>query len=86
MGALATSRAFGDTGLKKYGVSAEPDFVRHSITANNPAAFMVRSKIAINTSDEMNRESNGSFTGACNGWYHFSNDGPGNHRLCKYLE
>ncbi|CAO3676371.1 unnamed protein product [Umbelopsis ramanniana] len=41
LGSLATSRAFGDTGLKRYGVSAEPDFVRHSITANNPAAFMV---------------------------------------------
>ncbi|KAI9289281.1 phosphatase 2C-like domain-containing protein [Umbelopsis sp. AD052] len=27
LGSLATSRAFGDTGLKRYGVSAEPDFV-----------------------------------------------------------
>jgi protein phosphatase PTC6 len=41
LGALATSRAFGDTGLKRYGVSAEPDFVRHSVGSSNPAAFMV---------------------------------------------
>ena len=86
LGALATSRAFGDTALKKYGVSAEPDFVRHSITANNPAAFMVRSKIAMNTTNVMNQKSNGSLIGACNGWYNISNDGPGNHRLCKYLK
>jgi len=41
LGTLATSRAFGDAGLKRYGVSAEPDFVRHTINTNNPAAFMV---------------------------------------------
>ena len=41
LGTLATSRAFGDTSLKRYGVSAEPDFVRQSISACNPAAFMV---------------------------------------------
>jgi protein phosphatase PTC6 len=41
MGMLATSRAFGDAKLKRYGVSAEPDIVRHKITKENPAAFMV---------------------------------------------
>ncbi|CAO3596968.1 unnamed protein product [Absidia cylindrospora] len=38
---LATSRAFGDAKLKRYGVSAEPDVIRHTITKDNPAAFMV---------------------------------------------
>lgn len=42
MGMLATSRAFGDAKLKRYGVSAEPDIVRYKITKENPAAFMVR--------------------------------------------
>lgn len=41
MGMLATSRAFGDAKLKRYGVSAEPDIVRYKITKENPAAFMV---------------------------------------------
>ncbi|RCI02668.1 hypothetical protein CU098_007412 [Rhizopus stolonifer] len=41
MGMLATSRAFGDAKLKKYGVSAEPDVVRYKIRKANPAAFMV---------------------------------------------
>jgi serine/threonine protein phosphatase PrpC len=41
MGMLATSRAFGDAKLKRYGVSAEPDIVRYKITKDNPAAFMV---------------------------------------------
>ncbi|KAI8876432.1 protein serine/threonine phosphatase 2C [Backusella circina FSU 941] len=41
MGMLATSRAFGDAKLKRYGVSAEPDVVRYKITKENPAAFMV---------------------------------------------
>lgn len=41
MGMLATSRAFGDSKLKKYGVSAEPDLVRYTIDTQNPAAFMV---------------------------------------------
>ncbi|KAG2186235.1 hypothetical protein INT43_002673 [Umbelopsis isabellina] len=41
LGTLATSRAFGDSQLKRFGVSAEPDFVRHSFNSNNPAAFMV---------------------------------------------
>lgn len=39
---LATSRAFGDAKLKRFGVSAEPDIIRHKITKDNPAAFMVR--------------------------------------------
>lgn len=38
---LATSRAFGDAKLKRYGVSAEPDIVRYTISKSNPAAFMV---------------------------------------------
>lgn len=42
LGMLATSRAFGDAKLKRYGVSAEPDVVRHSIRKDNPAAFLVR--------------------------------------------
>lgn len=42
MGMLATSRAFGDAKLKKYGVSAEPDIVRYRIRQKNPAAFMVK--------------------------------------------
>lgn len=41
MGMLATSRAFGDAKLKRYGVSAEPDIVRHKIRSSNPAAFIV---------------------------------------------
>ncbi|ORE21162.1 protein serine/threonine phosphatase 2C [Rhizopus microsporus] len=41
MGMLATSRAFGDAKLKKYGVSSEPDIVRYRIRQKNPAAFMV---------------------------------------------
>ncbi|KAI8983655.1 phosphatase 2C-like domain-containing protein [Pilobolus umbonatus] len=41
MGMLATSRAFGDAKLKRYGVSAEPDTVRYEINQHNPAAFMV---------------------------------------------
>ncbi|RCH92786.1 hypothetical protein CU098_009874 [Rhizopus stolonifer] len=41
MGMLATSRAFGDAKLKRYGVSAEPDIVRYKITKENPAAFIV---------------------------------------------
>ncbi|KAI8092573.1 phosphatase 2C-like domain-containing protein [Halteromyces radiatus] len=41
LGMLATSRAFGDATLKRYGVSAEPDVIRHTITKDNPAAFMV---------------------------------------------
>ncbi|KAG1349317.1 hypothetical protein G6F62_003619 [Rhizopus arrhizus] len=41
MGLLATSRAFGDAKLKKYGVSAEPDIVRYKVRKHNPAAFMV---------------------------------------------
>ncbi|KAF7727721.1 hypothetical protein EC973_007179 [Apophysomyces ossiformis] len=41
LGMLATSRAFGDAKLKKYGVSAEPDVVRYTIDKANPAAFMV---------------------------------------------
>jgi protein phosphatase PTC6 len=41
MGMLATSRAFGDAKLKRYGVSAEPDIVRYKITKKNPAAFIV---------------------------------------------
>ncbi|KAI8982203.1 phosphatase 2C-like domain-containing protein [Mycotypha africana] len=42
MGMLATSRAFGDAKLKRYGVSAEPDIVRYKVsTKRNPAAFMV---------------------------------------------
>ncbi|KAI8339075.1 phosphatase 2C-like domain-containing protein [Chlamydoabsidia padenii] len=41
MGMLATSRAFGDAKLKRYGVSAEPDVIRHTIKKENPAAFMV---------------------------------------------
>ncbi|KAL0139392.1 phosphatase 2C-like domain-containing protein [Mucor lusitanicus] len=41
MGMLATSRAFGDAKLKRYGISAEPDIVRHKIRARNPAAFIV---------------------------------------------
>jgi protein phosphatase PTC6 len=44
MGMLATSRAFGDSKLKRYGVSAEPDVIRHTITKDNPAAFMVCKK------------------------------------------
>ena len=42
LGMLATSRAFGDAKLKRYGVSAEPDVVRYSVRKDNPAAFMVR--------------------------------------------
>ena len=38
---LATSRAFGDAKLKRYGVSAEPDIIRYRITKDNPAAFIV---------------------------------------------
>ncbi|CDS03491.1 hypothetical protein LRAMOSA00893 [Lichtheimia ramosa] len=41
LGMLATSRAFGDAKLKRYGVSAEPDVVRYSIRKDNPAAFLV---------------------------------------------
>ncbi|KAI7895347.1 phosphatase 2C-like domain-containing protein [Mucor mucedo] len=41
MGMLATSRAFGDAKLKRYGVSAEPDIVRYRVHAKNPAAFLV---------------------------------------------
>jgi protein phosphatase PTC6 len=41
MGMLATSRAFGDAKLKRYGVSAEPDIVRYKVNKANPAAFMV---------------------------------------------
>ncbi|KAI9303131.1 phosphatase 2C-like domain-containing protein [Cunninghamella echinulata] len=41
LGMLATSRAFGDSKLKRFGVSAEPDIIRHRITKDNPAAFMV---------------------------------------------
>jgi serine/threonine protein phosphatase PrpC len=41
MGMLATSRAFGDAKLKRYGVSAEPDIVRYKIRSSNPAAFIV---------------------------------------------
>ncbi|KAI8367906.1 phosphatase 2C-like domain-containing protein [Choanephora cucurbitarum] len=41
MGMLATSRAFGDAKLKRYGVSAEPDIIRYRITKDNPAAFIV---------------------------------------------
>lgn len=41
MGMLATSRAFGDAKLKRYGVSAEPDIVRYRINKKNPAAFIV---------------------------------------------
>ncbi|KAL1930770.1 hypothetical protein VTP01DRAFT_10932 [Rhizomucor pusillus] len=41
LGMLATSRAFGDARLKKYGVSSEPDIVRYTINKSNPAAFMV---------------------------------------------
>jgi len=43
MGMLATSRAFGDAKLKRYGISAEPDIVRHKIRVSNPAAFIVSS-------------------------------------------
>ena len=43
MGMLATSRAFGDAKLKRYGVSAEPDIVRYKIRKDNPAAFIVSS-------------------------------------------
>lgn len=46
MGMLATSRAFGDAKLKRYGVSAEPDIVRYKINKDNPAAFMV-SKVVL---------------------------------------
>lgn len=48
MGMLATSRAFGDAKLKRYGVSAEPDIVRYKITKENPAAFMVRWNLYLN--------------------------------------
>ncbi|KAI7900429.1 phosphatase 2C-like domain-containing protein [Cokeromyces recurvatus] len=41
MGMLATSRAFGDAKLKRYGVSAEPDIVRYRIRKSNSAAFIV---------------------------------------------
>lgn len=41
MGMLATSRAFGDAKLKRYGVSAEPDIVRYRVNKKNPAAFIV---------------------------------------------
>ncbi|KAI9494146.1 phosphatase 2C-like domain-containing protein [Zychaea mexicana] len=41
LGMLATSRAFGDAKLKRYGVSSEPDIVRHTIEKDNPAAFLV---------------------------------------------
>lgn len=41
MGMLATSRAFGDAKLKRFGVSAEPDIVRYSINEKNPGAFIV---------------------------------------------
>ncbi|KAI8138430.1 phosphatase 2C-like domain-containing protein [Fennellomyces sp. T-0311] len=41
LGMLATSRAFGDAKLKRYGVSSEPDVVRHTIGKDNPAAFLV---------------------------------------------
>ncbi|KAG0169836.1 hypothetical protein DFQ28_004115 [Apophysomyces sp. BC1034] len=41
LGMLATSRAFGDAKLKKYGVSSEPDIARYTIDKKNPAAFMV---------------------------------------------
>ncbi|KAI9004563.1 phosphatase 2C-like domain-containing protein [Phycomyces nitens] len=41
LGLLATSRAFGDAKLKRYGVSSEPDIVRHTVDLKNPAAFMV---------------------------------------------
>ncbi|KAG2233831.1 hypothetical protein INT48_005277 [Thamnidium elegans] len=41
MGMLATSRAFGDAKLKRFGVSAEPDIVRYSVNEKNPGAFIV---------------------------------------------
>ncbi|KAI8391152.1 phosphatase 2C-like domain-containing protein [Radiomyces spectabilis] len=41
LGMLATSRAFGDARLKRYGVSSEPDIMRYTFNNDKPAAFMV---------------------------------------------